>query len=362
VIVLETDKTISVPLAAGKSKFRLYWRGILFAMPSKSASKWGGLVGSKSLQRAFLAISGIAAIILFCIVSASVASHQHNTDSSWAGVEQALGTKGTLLPDGVFMAELPRDDLQVSIGDVALARPMALHSFVAFMDMGQQGSIVMGDLVLQPQELHVVQSNLLSGGLDITAIHNTLVGETPQVYDVHFEGKGDPVKIAGAVRAALESAKVPYRISKFWQSDSIPGTFDIHSIDAVMGVKGTYEDGVVHYSMPRAEKIMENGMEIPQSMDVATSIKLQPLPDNKVAVAGEYVLLADEVQPVMRALNYNGITVTATHTHMLTEEPRLFYLHVWAVGDPVAVARGLRDAIDQTNVKMAPMEGPVKSD
>jgi hypothetical protein len=314
------------------------------------------------LHRAFLAISGVAVIILFCIVSASVASHQQNTDSSWSGVEQALGTKGTVLPDGVFMVELPRDDLRISIGDVALARPMALHSFVAFMDMGPQGSMVMGDLVLQPQELHAVQSNLLSGGLNITAIHNTLVGETPQVYDVHFGGKGDPVKIGGAVRAALESAQVPYRVSGARQSDSIPGTFDTRSIDAVMGVKGTYEDGIVHYSVPRADKIMESGMEIPRSMDVATSIKLQPLPDNKVAAAGEYVLLADEVQPVMRALSYNGITVTATHTHMLTEEPRLFYLHIWAVGDPLAVARGLRDGIDQTNVEMVPPEGPVKSD
>jgi hypothetical protein len=228
---------------------------------------------------------------------------------------------------------------------------MALHSFVAFMDMGTQGSMVMGDLVLQPNELHDVQSNLLSKGLDITAIHNTLVGETPQVYDVHFGGKGDPVKIASAVRAALESAKVPYQVSETRNSEVTQSPVDISSIDAVMGRNGTYEDGIIHYSVPRAGKIMENGMEIPQSMDVATSIKLQPLPGNKVAAAGEYVLVADEVPPVMRALNYNGITVTATHTHMLTEEPRLFYLHIWAVGDPIKVARGLRDGIDQTNEK-----------
>jgi hypothetical protein len=216
--------------------------------------------------------------------------------------------------------------------------------------------------LLQPQELLTVQSSLLQGGLNITAIHNTLVGETPQVYDVHFSGKGDAAKIAGIVRAALESANVPYRISGARQSDAMQSSIDARSIDAVMGVNGTYEDGIIHYTVPRADKIMEDGMEIPGSMDVATSIKLQPLSANKVAVTGEYVLLAGEVPPVMRALNRNGITITATHTHMLTEEPRLFYLHIWAVGDPITVAKGLREAIDRTNVKMAPLEGPVKSD
>jgi hypothetical protein len=319
-------------------------------------------VRSGSFHGACLAIAGIAIVLLFCFIGASNAGHQDRAGPSWTAVEQALGMKGTVLPDGVFMVELPRDDIQVSIGDVTLDRPMALHSFMAFMDMGSQGSMVMGDLVLQPHELLAVQGSLLRDGLEITAIHNTLVGETPQVYDVHFGGRGDPVKIASKVRAALESAKVPYRISGVGQSDFMQSTIDTRSIDAVMGVKGTYEDGIVHYSVPRADKIMEGGMEVPQSMDVATSLKLQPLPGNKVAAAGEYVLLASEVQPVMRALNSAGITITATHTHMLTEEPRLFYLHLWAVGDAVTIAKGLREAIDQTNVKMVPMDGPLASD
>ncbi len=292
----------------------------------------------------------------------SVAGFQHSDASQWAGVEQSIGIKGTILPDGVFMVTLPRDDIQVSIGNVTLARPMALDSWVAFMDMGQQGSMVMGDLVLQPHELHEVQSNLLSGGLDITAVHNTLVEETPQVYDVHFGGKGDPVKIASAMRAALESAKVPYKVSGPGPNNSVQSPIDTRPIDVIMGRNGTYEDGVIHYTVPRAEKFTEDGMEIPQSMDIATSIKLQPLPGNKVAVTGEYVLLIDELPAVMRALNYNNITVTATHTHMLAEEPRLYYLHFWAVGDPDGLAKGIREAIDQTNVKMVRQESPGKTD
>ena len=185
----------------------------------------------------FLVIPGIAVILLFCIASAGIIDHRHSAGSSWADVEQTLGTRGTVLPDGVFMVELPRDDIQVSIGDMVLARPMALHSFVAFMNMGAQGSMVMGDLVLQPQELFAVQSDLLRGGLEITAVHNTLVGETPQVYDVHFSGTGDPVKIASVVRTALESAKVPYQTFGAMHDDAMQSPIDTRPIDAAMGVK-----------------------------------------------------------------------------------------------------------------------------
>jgi|AGTN01.3.fsa_nt_gi Domain of Unknown Function (DUF1259). len=317
----------------------------------ENAGRRGGVLRPGLLRGAFHAILGIAVIVFFCIVSASVISHQHSGGSSWAGIEQVIGAKGTMLPDGIFMVDLTRDDIQVSIRDVTLARPIALHSFVAFMDMGSQGSMAMGDLVLQSQELFAVQSDLLSEGLEVTAVHNTLVGETPQVYDVHFGGKGDPAKIAGLVRSALDSAKVTYRSSGTGHKAAMQSPIDAGPIDAAMGLKGTYEDGVIQYSVPYADKIMEGGMEIPQSMDVATSIRLQPLSDNKVAAAGEYVLLADEVQPVMKVLNCNGIMITATHTHMLNEEPRLYYLHVWAVGDPAKVARGLRDGIDQAGKK-----------
>lgn len=265
-------------------------------------------------------------------------------------IETAMGAKGAELPDGVLMIGLYRDDLQVRVGNVTLAQAMALDSWIAFADMGH-GAMMMGDIVLTSDEMGAVQDHLQRDGINITAIHNTLIGETPQVYDLHIGGEGDPVQMAGAVRSALDYARVPYHGSANDgdSTTSRPYSLDSAGIDRIIGTSGTPEDGVMVYRAPRAEKITENGMEMPASFDVATVLKFQPLPENRAAIAGEFVLISPEVNPVIRALNNNGILVTATHTHMLDEEPRLFYLHFWATGDQAKLARGLREALDRTN-------------
>jgi hypothetical protein len=88
-------------------------------------------------------------------------------------------------------------------------------------------------------------------------------------------------------------------------------------------------------------------------MGVATAINLQPTGEGKAAVTGDFVLTADEVNPVLRTFEQQGIAVTALHSHMLTEEPRLFFMHFWANDDAMRLARGLRMALQQTKVKPA---------
>lgn len=298
-------------------------------------------------------IMPVTAIALLVIATAGVALYASggpgNSTFAPEAIQTALGAKGTALPDGVFMISLPRDDLRVTVGNVTLDPAMALDSWIAFADMGH-GAMMMGDLVLTPAEMGPVQEQIRRDGISITAIHNTLIGETPQVYDLHIGGEGDPVLMAGAVRAALDYAHVPYgSANDGGSSASWPYSLDVGGIDRIMGTGGTRDGGVLLYRAPRAEKITENGMAIPASFDVASVLKFQPLPENRAAVAGEFVLTGGEVNPVIGALNDNGITVTATHTHMLAEEPRLFYLHFWATGDPAKLARGLREALDRTN-------------
>jgi hypothetical protein len=269
---------------------------------------------------------------------------------SRGAIETAIGAKGIELPDGVFMISLPRDDITVRVGNVTLSPAMALDSWVAFANMGH-GAMMMGDLVLTADEMWPVQDHLQRDGINISAIHNTLIGELPQVYDLHISSDGDPVRIAGAVRAAIASARVPYNESAIYggSSASLPYSLDVGGIDRIIGTSGMPEDGVLLYRVPRAENVTENGVAIPASFDVASVLKFQPLPDNRAALVGEFVLTGPEVNPVISALNDNGILVTATHTHMLSEEPRLFYLHIWATGDQTQLARGLRVALDRTN-------------
>jgi hypothetical protein len=282
--------------------------------------------------------------------SRNAAGGSANASCSPGAIETAIGAKGTELPDGVLMISLYRDDLQVRVDNVTLAPAMALDSWIAFAGMGH-GAMMMGDLVPTPEEMGPVQNHLQRDGINITAIHNTLVDETPPVYDLHIGNEGDPVQMAGAVRAALDSAHAPYHGSTVSGSSNVsfPYSLDSAGIDRIIGTSGAPEDGVLVYRAPRAEKITENGMEMPASFDVATVLKFQPLPENKAAVAGEFVLTSPEVNPVIRALNDNGILVTATHTHMLNEVPRLFYLHFWATGDQMKLVRGLREALDRTN-------------
>jgi hypothetical protein len=92
-------------------------------------------------------------------------------------------------------------------------------------------------------------------------------------------------------------------------------------------------------------------MAIPPAMGTATAINFQPTGDGKAAITGAFVMTATEVNPVIRALQKQGIQVTALHNHMLEEEPRLFFMHFWAKGVAPKPARGLRAALDQMNVE-----------
>jgi hypothetical protein len=301
----------------------------------------------KASQSLFI-VSFLLAIVIL-LSNSYVTSTGEKSDFPLTAMENIIGVKGTEFPDGVYIFSLPRDDIPVRVGEITLNPAMVIDSWVAFADTGDRW-MMMGDLALRPAELQAAQYAVRREGLDITAIHNTLVGETPQVYDLHIGGSGDPEAMAESLHAVLKTANFTVSHSSS-QTGTMPQYLpDTDMIDRIMGTNGSYEDGVLQYRMPRAESIVENGMKIPPSLDVATVIKLQPLPDGQAAMTGEFVLVGTEVQPVFRKLNDNGIMVTAIHSHMLEEQPRLIYMHVWAVGDRQELARGLREAIDQTNV------------
>lgn len=289
------------------------------------------------------ALLSVVIISMFCC-TALASEVGHGDASDWKPVEQAMGKTGQMLPGGVFKIALPRSEPQVTIGDVRLDPGMALDSWVSFMRMGNE-SMMMGDLVLTADEIGPVQEKLSKEDVDITAVHNTLIGESPQVYDMHISGQGDPAVMAAKIRSALDQAGISYENEK--TSHMAPGQTE--RIDSIIGYRSLAENGIYIYEVPRAERITEDGMEIPPTMDVSTILKFQPIGDEKAAVTGDFILRADEVKPVMKALNENGIVVTALHMHMLTEEPRLFMMHFWAAGEDHALAKGLRQALDKTN-------------
>jgi biotin operon repressor len=206
---------------------------------------------------------------------------------------------------------------------------------------------VMGDLVLTDSEVGPVMQKLSDAGIEITALHNHLLNESPPIMYMHIHGMGDPARLASMLRDALALTKTPPPAPAANPNPDLG--IDSKQLDSILGYAGKNNGGIYQFSVPRAEKISENGMTIPNSMGVATAINFQPAGGGKAAITGDFVLTAKEVNPVLKTLRQNGIAVTALHSHMLDEEPRLLFMHFWANDDAIKLAKGLRAALNQTN-------------
>src|SRR6185437_4193681 len=207
--------------------------------------------------------------------------------------------------------------------------------------------MVMGDLVLSESEVEPVMQSLQQHGLEITALHNYLLNENPRVMYMHVAGQSGAEKLAGALKEALALTKTPNAGGPPQQQPNLG--FDTAQVDQALGRKGKNNNGIYQFTVPRAERTTDMETEIPPSMGTATSISFQPTGNGKAAITRDFVLLGKEVNPVMKTLRDHGIMVTAVHSHMLTEEPRLFFMHFWANDDPLKLAAGVRAALDQTN-------------
>ena len=268
--------------------------------------------------------------------------------TNWAAVDQALGRAGMTQPDGVRRYGFPRSDLKVSLDGVQIKPALALGSWLAFQPTGAK-SVVMGDVVLTPDEVNPVMSALLDGGIQVTAVHNHLLRASPQVFYMHVRGQGDPAQLAATLRGALARSHTPLTAPP---PPPPPAKLDLDTaaLDRTIGRQGKVNGGVYQFTIPRAEKIMEEGMQEGASMGAGIGINFQPLGGGRAATTGDFVLVAREVDPVMRALRSNGIEVTALHSHMLGEQPTLYFMHFWGVGDASKLATGLRAALDKANV------------
>jgi Domain of Unknown Function (DUF1259) len=125
----------------------------------------------------------------------------------------------------------------------------------------------------------------------------------------------------------------------------------VKSVEDTVGRKGTFKGGVLSFGLPRAEAITMNGMTIASAQGVAESINFQEAGPGKVATTGDFVLTAEEVNPVISALEEHKIEITALHSHMLEEQPRLFFMHFWALGSPESVAAGISAALKRVAIK-----------
>ncbi|NUQ20633.1 MAG: DUF1259 domain-containing protein [Gemmatimonadaceae bacterium] len=274
-----------------------------------------------------------------------------DSTARWAAVDSVLGRKGMMNPGGVMKFSFPRRDLQVTADGVQLKPALALGSWIAFADIGKGQAMMMGDLVLAESEIAPVMSALQKGGVEQSALHNHLVGETPRVMYMHVTAHGDPAKLAATVRDAFGQTATPMDTASAGGAPAAPFDLDTAAIAKTLGTHGKVNGGVYQMSVPRRETVRHDGHVVPPAMGVATALNFQPTSGGKVAATGDFVMTESEVNPVIRALRDNGITVTALHQHMLGETPRLYFMHFWANDDAAKVATGLRAGLDKMAVK-----------
>ena len=284
--------------------------------------------------------------ILAVCTMASIATAANAQEIDWKKVDEAAGRTAAVTAD-VHRYGFPRTDLQVTVDGVTIRPAFALGGWAAFKP-AHGGAMVMGDLVLLDTEIAPVMTKLIENGIEITAVHNHVLRGSPATYYMHIGGHGDPVKMAAAIRTALAESKTPLAAPAAGTPPQID--LDTTQVDQIIGAKGQNNGGVYAIGVPRRDLVTESGMQIAPAgpMGLATAINFQPTGGGKAAITGDFVLIAEEVNPVIKALRANGIEVTAVHSHMLNEQPRLFFMHFWANDDALNLAKGLRAALDKT--------------
>jgi len=297
------------------------------------------------MKRTIWVLVGIAVCLLAFHFAPLIPAYAQYAD--WQKVDETLGRKPAV-SDDVRRYGFPRTDLSVTLDGVPIKPALALGGWIAFKP-AHGGAMVMGDLVLLETEVNPVMAKMIANGLDITAVHNHLLRASPATFYMHVAGHGDPAKLASAIHDALAESKTPLTVAA---PASPPPSIDLDTakLDQIIGVKGQGNGGVYQFNVKRRDPIKEEDMLLTPvgAMGVATAINFQPTGGGKAAITGDFVLTSDEVNPVIVALRTHGIEVTALHSHMLNEQPRLFFMHFWANEDAIKLAEGLRAALDKT--------------
>jgi hypothetical protein len=286
-------------------------------------------------------------MLAFLLIGATLSTTARAQDIDWQKVDEAFGRKAAVVSGDVHRYGFPRTDLSVTLDGVTIKPALALGSWVAFKTMGNE-VMAMGDLVLLETEIKPVMTKMIENGLDITAVHNHLLRANPATFYMHIAGHGDPIKIATAIKAALAESKTPLTPPA---AAAAPPAIDLDTaqLEQIFGVKGQPNGGVYQFGVPRRDPVTQAGMTLSPvgPSGVATAIGFQPTGAGNAAITGDFVMIASEVNPVIKALRAGGIEITALHSHMLDEQPRLFFMHFWANDDAIKLAKTLRAALDK---------------
>jgi hypothetical protein len=282
-------------------------------------------------------------IIITTVLLAAASSTQAQTSlpAPWDSVGRILKTSGTAT-GGYYRYGWPRRDMTLRIRDVTVAPGIALGTWAGFAGE-PAAATMMGDLVLTSDELKPVLAELASQRIGVTAIHNHGVGD-PQITYVHYHADGEAVDLATRLDRVLARTKTPRPVTA---AAAQPVTVDTALIFGTLGIRGRAQGNLALMSTVLVPgQVRMDGKVLNPALAYGTPINIQVLDQGRAVATGDFSIPADKVAPVLSALTQNGITATALHTHLIGEEPRVYYMHFWADGQLADVLKGLRAALD----------------
>jgi len=281
-----------------------------------------------------------------------------NAQVDTATIEKIVGIKGKS-NNGEYKITIPQNDLNIEVDGFKIIPAMGLGTWLAFTSI-KDGVMVMGDLVLTETDLKPVQQEVIKQGLTITAIHNHFVRNHPNVMYMHVGGSGKTEEIATKAKAVLDKIKEvrggdPAKGTA--SNEAVANNLDTKKLDDILGYKAEMGKGVYKYTIGRPDmKLKEHGTTVTTFLGFNTWAAFQGSPDH-AAVCGDFAMLEEEVATVIKTLIENGIEVVAVHNHMVGEQPKIFFLHYWGVGNAEQLAKALKAALDQTGKKKTGMGG-----
>jgi hypothetical protein len=261
-------------------------------------------------------------------------------------IEQLTGLKGALNQnERVFKVSFPRKDIQATVAGVRMIPDLGLTAWAAFKRAGDH-TMVMGDIVLLENEVNPVMSAALDSGLEVTALHNHFLWDSPKVMFMHIGGMGDEEKLAQAVGRVFNKVREVIRTKPRAPTanvDPAKTSFDPEDIERTLRATGVLNNGVYKVVLGRNARMGEH--EFGREMGVNTWAAFAGS-EQLAIVDGDYAMLEGELQGVLKALRAANINIVAIHNHMTGESPRYVFLHYWGVGPVEELAKGLRTALD----------------
>lgn len=269
--------------------------------------------------------------------------------SEYQELLKSLGKQGDY-KSNVLKINIPRNDLKVTVDGVNTPTPFGFGGWLA-MTKGDGGQdVVMGDLVLLPNEVNPVMSALLDNGIEVTALHNHFFFEEPRIFYMHVMGHGKPADLARMAKPALDligHVEQQHKSSGSSRAVVQPGKIDTAKIAQIVGHQGEQSGAVYKITLGRDDlNLKEMGATINARMGLNTWAAFVGSDEN-AAIAGDVAMLETEVSPVLKALRSHGLEVVAIHHHMIESQPTIIFLHYWGKGPAEKLATGFKAALDQ---------------